>query len=381
MREFTCKGCSNECDIRQFTIGDEKTYWGDKCSDRYRKRAKVDKEPIIRDLVEFRNALCYSYVTEAEDYRRPAAQRQRRAARHHGHPPGHVHVRPAALLGHLLQGVRLRRHASRARPTRRSGRWASTASVAEPCFPIRVAHGHVAELLEAGVDHIFIPNQLNEETDHPEIESHACPWGQTLPHVIRLAPALRGPRGQVPRSHPPLPPRPRVRARQPCARRSSRWASRPGWSTRPSRRPTRPRPSSAAACCEAGADALATLEEHDELGIVLVGRPYNIYDAGVNMDIPAKLRRYYGVNVIPLDFLPLWGKDTRDVTPNMFWNYGRKILQAAKVVARAPQPAHHLHDQLQVRPRLLHQALHPRGLAGARSWCCSSTSTPTTPAP
>ena len=32
------------------------------------------------------------------------------------------------------------------------------------------------------------------------------------------------------------------------------------------------------------------------------------------MDIPAKLRRYYGVNVIPLDFLPLWGRDTRDVT-------------------------------------------------------------------
>jgi len=27
VREFTCKGCSNECDIRQFTIGGEKTYW------------------------------------------------------------------------------------------------------------------------------------------------------------------------------------------------------------------------------------------------------------------------------------------------------------------------------------------------------------------
>ena len=86
----------------------------------------------------------------------------------------------------------------------------------------------------------------------------------------------------------------------------------------------------------AGADALATLAEHDELGIVLVGRPYNIYDSGVNMDIPAKLRRYYGVNIIPLDFLPIWRVETRDITANMFWNYGRKILQAAKVVARYP---------------------------------------------
>ncbi len=86
----------------------------------------------------------------------------------------------------------------------------------------------------------------------------------------------------------------------------------------------------------AGAEALALLEEHNELGIVLIGRPYNIYDSGVNMDIPTKLRRYYGVNVIPMDFLPLWGTDTRDITANMFWNYGRKILQAAKIVAQHP---------------------------------------------
>ena len=65
IREFTCKGCTNECDIRQFTIGDEKTYWGDKCSDRYRKRAKVDKKPIIQDLPALRERLLFSYVSDA----------------------------------------------------------------------------------------------------------------------------------------------------------------------------------------------------------------------------------------------------------------------------------------------------------------------------
>src|SRR5208283_1615582 len=36
-REFACKACSNECDIKEFTIEGHKSFWGDKCSDRYRK--------------------------------------------------------------------------------------------------------------------------------------------------------------------------------------------------------------------------------------------------------------------------------------------------------------------------------------------------------
>src|SRR5665811_1407804 len=57
----------------------------------------------------------------------------------------------------------------------------------------------------------------------------------------------------------------------------------------------------------AGLEALEALQKAGELGIVLVGRPYNMYDRGINMDIPRKLRRFYGVNVIPLDFLPISG--------------------------------------------------------------------------
>ncbi len=63
-------------------------------------------------------------------------------------------------------------------------------TVAEPCFPIRVAHGHAQWLLQQGVDWIFVPNQVNEESEFMEYNSHACPWGQTLPFVVRQAPAL-----------------------------------------------------------------------------------------------------------------------------------------------------------------------------------------------
>lgn len=334
VREFTCKGCSNECDIRQFTIGEEKTYWGDKCSDRYRKRAKVDKEPIIRDLIAFRDALFCSYVTEAEDTA-PLLRSGSNA------PHGTIGIPRAMYTYDRLPfwatffkrcgfDVMLSRQTDK--KIREMG---IEQAVAEPCFPIRVAHGHAAELLEAGADHVFIPNQLNEETDHPDIESHACPWGQTLPHVIRLAPYFEEQERRffAPTIH--------FRRGPEYVKRTLRAdMKRFGIPTKVIDEALKEAYEAQAEfhgrLMQAGADALATLEEHNELGIVLVGRPYNIYDSGVNMDIPNKLRRYYGVNAIPLDFLPLWGRETREVTPNMFWNYGRKILQAAKVVAEHP---------------------------------------------
>jgi len=32
-RDFVCKACSNYCDIKEFTIEGQKSFWGDKCSE------------------------------------------------------------------------------------------------------------------------------------------------------------------------------------------------------------------------------------------------------------------------------------------------------------------------------------------------------------
>jgi len=86
----------------------------------------------------------------------------------------------------------------------------------------------------------------------------------------------------------------------------------------------------------AGEIALGRLSETGEIGIVLVGRTYNVNDRGMTLDIGNKLRDYYGVNVIPMDFLPVDTVDIADVNANMYWNYGRKILAAAKIVGQYP---------------------------------------------
>jgi len=92
-----------------------------------------------------------------------------------------------------------------------------------------------------------------------------------------------------------------------------------------------------AALLEAGEEALRILDETGDMGIVLLGRPYNIFDPGSNLDTPEKLRKYYGVNVIPLDFLPVDRVDISDINDNMYWNYGRRIIAAAKLVRSYPR--------------------------------------------
>ena len=321
--DFVCKACSNACDVRQFTIEGQKTYWGDKCSDRYRRPAKIDKQPVIGDLIAFREERLMAPYDAAV------------AAAREGAPvvgiPRSMYTYDrlpfwSAFFAEL--GLRPLLSPESDKQIRAAG---VDLTVAEPCFPIRVAHGHVQWLLEKGVDYLFLPNQVNEETEFMQYNSHACPWGQTLPFVVRTAPAIEAQRDRF------LSPRVRFRdGRAGLLTDLAEVGQRLGVNKKQLGaaldRAYAAQAEFRAALLAAGKEALDTLAETGELGIVLIGRSYNMFDKGINMDIPRKLRKFYGVNLIPMDFLPIAGINLEQVAPNMFWNYGRKILQAARFV-------------------------------------------------
>jgi len=70
--------------------------------------------------------------------------------------------------------------------------------------------------------------------------------------------------------------------------------------------------------------------------MVIVGRPYNSCDSGVNLEIPKKLRDL-GVLAIPMDFLPLDSIPLCEDIREMYWRYGQRILAAAKVIKADPR--------------------------------------------
>ena len=61
-----------------------------------------------------------------------------------------------------------------------------------------------------------------------------------------------------------------------------------------------------------------------------------MHDAGVSLSVIRKMRDYYGVNVVPMDFVDADDVDIRDINDNMYWDYGRKILAVAKIVGQRP---------------------------------------------
>ncbi|HID10283.1 MAG TPA: hypothetical protein EYP17_03155, partial [Candidatus Latescibacteria bacterium] len=170
VREFTCRGCSNRCEIKEFVIEGERTYWGDKCSDRYRKRAKVERQPVLSDLMTLRRELLLDGYEEGKGGRRGSIGIPKCMYTYDRFPFWRAFFEELGFAVVLSDET-----------NREVVEEGIEASVSEPCFPIKVAHGHILTLARKGVDYIFQPNIINEETDHPEVQSHLCVWGQTLP--------------------------------------------------------------------------------------------------------------------------------------------------------------------------------------------------------
>ena len=326
LKEFTCHGCTNYCDIQMFVVEGEKTFWGDKCSERYRKEVKLEREPVIPNLIKMREEWLL------EDY----------DPNHGGETVVGI---PRAMYTYdwfpfwnaffSELGFRVLLSDPTNKKIVNEG---VEAVVAEPCFPIKVAHGHVKVLLDAGVDFVFVPNLINVETKFTHTQSYVCNWGMTLPFVLSASPRIEPYKDRI--FHPTLRFRlGREHIEEVLAREMKRFGIRRKKVKQALDAAYRARERFNEKLIEAGREALRILEEKGEQGIILVGRPYNIYDKEQNLDIPGKLRDYYGVNVIPYDFLDLEDIDIRDVNPNMFWNYGRRILATAKFIKDKP----HLH--------------------------------------
>ncbi len=323
-RDFVCRACSNFCEMKEFVIGGEKSYWGDQCSDKFRKRARTDRQPVIEDLVSLRDGLLELELEPHKETRQTV-----------GIPRAMYFYDQFPFWCTYLQ--ELGYNVTVSPPTDGSiAAQGEELAIAKPCFPVQVAHGHVQVLLQQSVDYILLPNAVDMETPFPKAESKLCPWNQTLPFLVRAVEQLESSlNGNLlcPTVHFRQGPRYVRDELRGLAGRLGRGKSA---SDRAAERAYRAQRRFRDALQRAGQEALGNLRATQEPAVVLLGRPYNIYDRNVCCDIPRKLRALYGINVVPLDFLPLDAEDISHVNDNMYWHSGRLILAAAQIARRSP---------------------------------------------
>lgn len=204
----------------------------------------------------------------------------------------------------------------------------------DSCFPIKLLHGHVATLLEQGVDYVLIPNAIRmAEKDGDEDQRYSCPLVQSAPYIVRsvfglgdklLDPILDFSRGDGL-----------------VVRSLTEIARRLGFDSKKGRqaalRALAVQREFETCLRSEGQRVLSQLAENpDSIGVVLLSRSYNAQDAGANLGMTQELS-HLGVVPIPLDFLPLEQVNVREISDRPYWNYERKILAASKLIAENPQ--------------------------------------------
>jgi predicted CoA-substrate-specific enzyme activase len=199
------------------------------------------------------------------------------------------------------------------------------------CFPGKLVHGHVYDLIEKKVDRIFYPNVIFEKKEHASSSnSYNCPVVTGYPDVVRSAIDPEGTWG-IPLDTPTISFQdPRLLGMQ-----LRRFVKTFGVSRTRSdlalKKALEAQDRFKAAMIEKGKEILDEAERDDRLVIVLAARPYHL-DPLINHGIP-ELLTSLGVHVLTEDALPLdMCRVLKDNAIIAQWEYPNRILAAAEYV-------------------------------------------------
>jgi len=203
---------------------------------------------------------------------------------------------------------------------------------AETCFPIELMHGHVYDLLEKEVDFVFAPFIVNQkaEADNPTSNCN-CPWVQTYPFMVRgaVGPEKYGNKLLIPTLHFRLP---AVLKKELSGFMKEKFGISKSKVIKAINLADSAQLDFEMAVRSRGQEVLDNLPQ-DKVALVIIGRPYNTNDPGLNLNMVKKLINL-DVLPIPIDFLPLKKERIFDDYSMMYWPNGQKIISAARIIAK-----------------------------------------------
>lgn len=201
---------------------------------------------------------------------------------------------------------------------------------AETCFPIKVSHGHVKEMM-GKVRYMFLPAIVNMPTPTEKEAGFFCPLVQSNQYMLRRAlnideASIINPVIHLKYDMDTLA---MELGDQICDRlkiRRSRIKDAIQYAFERHNRFFE----------ELKEKGREIVENHDpnEPLVIVTGRPYNLYDERLNLRLGRNLARI-GLDAIPIDFIDSSKIDLSDF-PSMYWGFGAQILRTAKFIRSIP---------------------------------------------
>lgn len=324
LSNFTCKKCGNECSVNVFKVGDETFYQGDRC-DRYSGQYKKNLGEHLPDLFREREQMLMNTFTGEPKADSATVGIPRGLLFNDYYPFFNTFFR------HL--GFNVKPSPPTSKKIIRKG---IESVVAEPCFPIKVAHGHAKELLDQGVDYLFIPAIMRSDQKFGDYDlAVTCPYLQTAPDVIKAA--LEIDKYDTKLISPVLF---LDRGFKHLRRKMIGVAEQLGVKASKAKKALEEAQKTLAQFREKvisrGREILKNLSP-DEIAFVIIGRPYSLHDPGINMNVAKKVRDE-GYLAIPFDMLPLSDPDNdpSDTWTNIYPVQGQKKVAAARFIKNKP---------------------------------------------
>lgn len=322
---FTCEHCSNNCEIKKVILfGCEPLYYGSRC-DRYNV-SKVKKRKKTAPAFEYRSQILRHF----EQLDEPAAGYRKEKI---GMPMALVNWQYLPLFSVFFKTLGFEPCITS--PTDRSTVKKGIESImAEPCFPVKVAFGHIAELIEQEVDYIFLPSIMTLENSFElNRTSKLCPYVQSLPYQVKaaffhrlgktriLSPIIRFGDG-------------RKELVKSFVKLAAQLKIRPALAEQALQEALTAQKAFEKSLIEKGGQILSSTPDTGRL-FVLIGRPYNGCDPQINLRLADKLAEL-GVDMIPMDMLSFTDAPIgdEDLHSRIYWGWGQRILRTAEIIKR-----------------------------------------------
>ncbi len=209
-------------------------------------------------------------------------------------------------------------------------------AISDFCYPLKLSIGHVVNLVKDNKMPVFLPCNIQDTPNPKTRKSHFCPISQGLPSIIKntlqynnlpsdflLSPVVDFEKSLEENSESICR---ELRRHFSFSRKSVKEAFRKAVIYYDSMILKR---------IKRGREIITEHRKKKVNSLVLLGRPYNIFDGVLNQKIPRSLSRF-GLDIIPGDFIPVERSDIGPDTSDLYWAYSQHLAACAEFIRDEP---------------------------------------------